>query len=249
MQILLYGLLAPFLGTVLGAACVFFMKNTVGARIETVLNGFAAGVMTAASIWSLLIPAIDRSETMGFFAFLPATLGLWLGIAFFHGADLLSAGISENGGEKQPSRLILAVTLHNLPEGMAMGAVLAGWLQDPNQGAVVLASATGIALQNFPEGAVISLPQKAKGRGNFPSFWAGVLSGIVEPVGALAVLAASAFFVPLLPYLLGFAAGAMLFVVIEELVPSFGAAQASRWGTVSFALGFSVMMALDVALG
>ena len=247
MYILLYGLLAPFLGTVLGAACVFFMKGTVGNRLETVLNGFAAGVMTAASIWSLLIPAIDRSEAMGFFAFLPATLGLWLGIGLFHGADLLSEGISTES--RRPSRLIFAVTLHNLPEGMAMGAVLAGWLQDSAQGAVVLAAATGIALQNFPEGAVISLPEKGKGKSKGRSFWAGVLSGIVEPIGALAVLAASAFFVPLLPYLLGFAAGAMLFVVVEELVPSFGANGALRPGTLSFTLGFSVMMALDVALG
>lgn len=249
MYILLYGLLAPLLGTVLGAACVFFMKGTVGKRVETVLNGFAAGVMTAASIWSLLIPAIDRSEAMGFFAFLPATLGLWLGIAFFHGADLLSAGLSGESEQKRPSRLILAVTLHNLPEGMAMGAVLAGWLQDPAQGAVVLAAATGIALQNFPEGAVISLPVKSKGKGKIHAFFAGALSGIVEPVGALAVLAASAFFVPLLPYLLGFAAGAMLFVVVEELVPSFGTEGSLRLGTVAFTLGFSIMMALDVALG
>jgi ZIP family zinc transporter len=214
------------------------------------LNGFAAGVMTAASIWSLLIPAIDRSEAMGFFAFLPATLGLWLGIAFFHGADLLSAGLSAESEKRRPSRLILAVTLHNLPEGMAVGVVYAAYLAAPSGEALgcAFALSLGIAIQNFPESAIISMPLRAEGRSRSASFLCGFASGLVEPIGAVLTLLAISVVLPVLPYLLGFAAGAMIYAVISELMPSFSRSE-SLIGVLSFSAGFCAMMMLDVAFG
>ncbi len=256
---LLYGLLTPFFGTVLGAACVFFMKKTMPSQLRRILTGFAAGVMTAASVWSLLIPAMDRCEGFGFFAFLPATAGLWLGIGFLLLLDRLiphlhlSNGMQEGPQSKlkRTSKLILAVTLHNLPEGMAVGVVLAGLIQgEPGiTAASVTALSLGIALQNFPEGAIISLPLKAEGVKKGKAFLLGALSGIVEPIGAALTVLAAGLVVPALPVLLGFAAGAMLFVVVEELIPELAEGDRANLGTVFFGVGFSLMMALDVALG
>ena len=253
------GLLLPFLGTVLGGACVFFMKGNLNASVRRALTGFAAGVMTAASVWSLLIPAMERSERLGGFAFLPALSGLWLGFGFLLLLDKivphlhLGNGLAEGleSPLKRTSKLVLAVTLHNLPEGMAVGVVLAGFLQK-DQGitpATVIALAVGIALQNFPEGAVISLPLRAEGMSRPKAFGMGVLSGIVEPAGAALTLLFAGLITPALPVLLSFAAGAMIFVVVEELIPEMAEGDASNLGTVFFGVGFSLMMALDVALG
>lgn len=256
---LLHGLLTPFLGTVLGAACVFFMKNTMSPALRRILTGFAAGVMTAASVWSLLIPAMEKSEGWGPFAFLPATAGLWLGFGFLLLLDRiiphlhLTNGLQEGPRSKlkRTSKLVLAVTLHNLPEGMAVGVVMAGFLQGETgiSAATVTALALGIALQNFPEGAVISMPLKAEGAGKGKSFLLGALSGVVEPVGAALTLWAAGLVIPILPVLLGFAAGAMLFVVVEELIPELAQGDKSNLGTIFFGVGFSLMMAMDVALG
>ncbi len=256
---LICGLLLPFFGTALGAGCVFFMKKTLDSRLRRALTGFAAGVMTAASIWSLLIPAINRSQHWESFAFFPALSGLWLGIGFLLLLDRiiphlhLGNGFTEGPESKlkRSSKLVLAVTLHNLPEGMAVGVVLAGWLQgEPGiTGATVTALALGIALQNFPEGAVISLPLRAEGMKKGRAFLSGALSGIVEPIGAALTLLAAGLITPALPVLLAFAAGAMLFVVVEELIPEMAEGDSGNLGTVFFGVGFSLMMALDVALG
>lgn len=253
------GLLLPFFGTALGAGCVFFMRKTMDPRLRRALTGFAAGVMTAASVWSLLIPAMNRSESMGSLAFLPALAGLWLGFGFLLLLDRiiphlhLGNGLAEGPESKlkRSSKLVLAVTLHNLPEGMAVGVVLAGFLQgEPGiTGATVIALAVGIALQNFPEGAIISLPLRAEGMKKGKAFWLGTLSGIVEPVGAALTLLAAGLITPALPVLLSFAAGAMLFVVVEELIPEMAEGDKANLGTIFFGVGFSLMMALDVALG
>ena len=255
----LFGLLLPFFGTALGAGCVFFMKKTMNPCLRRALTGFAAGVMTAASVWSLLIPAMNRSEFLGSFAFLPALAGLWLGIGFLLLLDKIiphlhfGNGLAEGPESrlKRSSKLVLAVTLHNLPEGMAVGAVLAGFLQgEPGiTGATVIALAVGIALQNFPEGAIISLPLRAEGMNKGRAFWMGTLSGIVEPIGAALTLLFAGLITPALPVLLSFAAGAMLFVVVEELIPEMAEGDPSNFGTIFFGAGFSLMMALDVALG
>ena len=255
----LWGLLLPFLGTALGAGCVFFMKKSMDPRLRRALTGFAAGVMTAASVWSLLIPAMNRSEHWGPFAFLPALLGLWLGVGFLLLLDRiiphlhLGNGLAEGPESrlKRSSKLVLAVTLHNLPEGMAVGVVVAGFLQkEPGiSGATVVALAVGIALQNFPEGAIISLPLRAEGMNKGRAFWMGTLSGIVEPIGAVLTLLFAGLITPALPVLLSFAAGAMLFVVVEELIPEMAEGDPANLGTIFFGVGFSLMMALDVALG
>ncbi len=256
---LLCGLLLPFLGTALGAGCVFFMKKNLHSQLRRALTGFAAGVMTAASVWSLLIPAMTRAEAMGPFAFVPALAGFWLGIGFLLLLDRviphlhLGNGLTEGPKSrlKRTSKLVLAVTLHNLPEGMAVGAVLAGWLQgEPGiTSPTVIALAVGIALQNFPEGAIISLPLRAEGMKLGKSFGMGSLSGIVEPIGAALTLLAAGLITPALPVLLSFAAGAMIFVVVEELIPEMAEGDRANLGTIFFGLGFSLMMALDVALG
>lgn len=256
---LLYGLLLPFAGTAAGAGCVFFMNKTMDRRLRRALTGFAAGVMTAASIWSLLIPAMNRCAALKGFSFLPALCGLWMGIGFLLILDKaiphlhLGNGAAEGPESKlkRPPKLILAVTLHNLPEGMAVGVVLAGWLQGEPEisGPMVTALALGIALQNFPEGAIISLPLRAEGMKKGKAFLMGTLSGIVEPIGAALTLLAAGLITPALPVLLGFAAGAMLFVVVEELIPEMAEGDHSNLGTVFFGVGFSLMMALDVALG
>lgn len=254
-----FGLLIPFFGTVLGSACVFLMKKGMSDRLQRALSGFAAGVMVAASVWSLLIPAIEESEAMGNWSFVPAVVGFWIGVLFLllldHVIPHLHRNCEQAEGPKSHLRrstmLVLAVTLHNIPEGMAVGVVYAGFLTG-NAGISAmgaLALSIGIAIQNFPEGAIISMPLKAAGMKKSKAFLNGAASGIVEPIGALLTIAASSFIVPALPYLLSFAAGAMIYVVVEELIPEMSAGKHSNIGTVFFAVGFSLMMILDVALG
>ena len=253
------GIMIPFLGTALGAACVFFMKKFLGDLVQRALAGFAAGVMVAASIWSLLIPAIEQSEDMGKLSFLPAFIGFWVGVLFLLLLDRLiphlHVGSEQAEGPKsklgRTTMMVLAVTLHNIPEGMAVGVVYAGFLSGNTQitAASALALSLGIAIQNFPEGAIISMPLRAEGVRKGRAFLGGVLSGVVEPIGAVLTLLAAQFVIPALPYLLSFAAGAMLYVVVEELIPEMSQGRHSNLGTVFFAAGFSVMMVMDVALG
>ena len=254
-----WGVLIPFLGTSLGAGCVFFMKKSLSDTVQRALTGFAAGVMVAASVWSLLIPAIERSAGMGKLAFLPAVLGFWVGVLFLLALDHIIPHLHANSGQpegpksqlRRTTMMVLAVTLHNIPEGMAVGVVYAGYLAGDGQitAAGALALSLGIAIQNFPEGAIISMPLRAEGMKKSRAFAGGVLSGAVEPIGAVLTILAAGLIVPALPYLLSFAAGAMLYVVVEELIPEMSQGRHSNIGTVFFALGFSVMMLLDVALG
>ena len=258
-QAVFYGILIPFLGTSLGAACVFFMKHDMSERLSRILTGFAAGVMVAASIWSLLIPAMEQSEVMGKFAFVPAVAGFWGGILFLLLLDhiiphLHRYSVSAEGPKSRLQRttmMVLAVTLHNIPEGMAVGVVYAGYLAGNAKITVAAAMALsiGIAIQNFPEGAIISMPLRAEGMKVSKACAGGVLSGIVEPVGAMLTILAAGYIVPALPYLLSFAAGAMIYVVVEELIPEMSQGEHSDLGTIFFAVGFTVMMSLDVALG
>lgn len=258
-QAVFYGILIPFLGTSLGAACVFFMKHDMSERLSRILTGFAAGVMVAASIWGLLIPAMEQSEVMGKFAFVPAVAGFWGGILFLLLLDhiiphLHRYSVSAEGPKSRLQRttmMVLAVTLHNIPEGMAVGVVYAGYLAGNAKITVAAAMALsiGIAIQNFPEGAIISMPLRAEGMKVSKAFAGGVLSGIVEPVGAMLTILAAGYIVPALPYLLSFAAGAMIYVVVEELIPEMSQGEHSDLGTIFFAVGFTVMMSLDVALG
>ena len=253
------GLLIPFFGTTLGASCVFFMKKTLSDLVQRSLAGFAAGVMAAASIWSLLIPAIEQSENMGKLSFLPAFIGFWIGVLFLllldHMIPHLHVGSDQAEGPKsklgRSAMMVLAVTLHNIPEGMAVGVMYAGFLAGNAQitAASALALSLGIAIQNFPEGAIISMPLRAEGESKERALLGGVLSGVVEPIGAALTILAAQFVIPALPYLLSFAAGAMLYVVVEELIPEMSQGRHSNIGTVFFAVGFSVMMVLDVALG
>lgn len=255
----IFGILIPFFGTTLGAACVFFMKRSLGLQVQRALTGFAAGVMVAASIWSLLIPAIEQAADLGKGAVLPAVIGFWLGILFLLLLDHIIPHLHQNSeqtegisvGFSRTTMMLLAVTLHNIPEGMAVGVVYAGVLAGNEQttAAGALALSIGIAIQNFPEGAIISMPLRASGMKKSRAFASGVLSGIVEPLGAVLTILAAQFVVPALPYLLSFAAGAMLYVVVEELIPEMSTGKHSNIGTVFFALGFSVMMVLDVVLG
>ena len=254
-----FGILIPFLGTTCGAACVFFMKKSLDDMVRRALAGFAAGVMVAASVWSLLIPAIAQSADMGALSFLPAFLGFWIGVLFLLALDHLiphlHVGSDQTEGPKtklgRTTMMVLAVTLHNIPEGMAVGVMYAGFLAGSAQitATGALALSLGIAIQNFPEGAIISMPLRAEGAQKGRAFLGGVLSGIVEPIGAVLTLIAAQLVIPALPYLLSFAAGAMLYVVVEELIPEMSQGQHSNIGTVFFAVGFSVMMVLDVALG
>ena len=254
-----YGILIPFFGTSLGAACVFFMKQSLSDRLQRSLTGFAAGVMVAASVWSLLIPSIEQSAALGAFAFVPAAVGFWAGILFLLALDHIIPHLHQNSGQaegpksclQRTTMMVLAVTLHNIPEGMAVGVVYAGYLSGSAQitAAGALALSLGIAIQNFPEGAIISMPLRAEGMGKGRAFWGGVLSGVVEPIGAVLTILAARHIVPALPYLLSFAAGAMLYVVVEELIPEMSQGDHSNIGTVFFAVGFCVMMVLDVALG
>ena len=253
------GLLLPFLGTTLGAACVFFMKGQMKPLVQKMLLGFASGVMVAASVWSLLIPAMDMSEEMGKYAFIPAAAGFLLGILFLLGMDRavphLHMGAECAEGPKcslkKTTMLVLAVTLHNIPEGMAVGVVFAGMLSQNTEITVAgaFALSVGIAIQNFPEGAIISMPLKSEGTGKGKAFLYGMLSGAVEPVAAVITILLAGFITPVLPYLLSFAAGAMLYVVVEELIPVASEGEHSNIGTIGFAAGFVLMMILDVALG
>ncbi len=262
MKTVIWGLLIPFIGTAAGAACVFFLKKDLGTGVQRALTGFAAGVMVAASIWSLIVPAIEQSSGKGRWAFLPAFTGFWLGILFLLLLDRVIPHLHRSIGRADQTEgpgsglnrtimMVLAVTLHNIPEGMAVGVVCAGLLAG-SEGITAggaLALALGIAIQNLPEGAIISMPLFAEGKSRPKSFRLGVLSGAVEPVfGGLTVLVAG-MAVPAMPYLLSFAAGAMLYVVVEELIPEMSAGEHSNIGVVFFAVGFSLMMALDVALG
>lgn len=252
------GILIPFLGTVLGAGCVFFMKKEMSFFMQRASLGFASGVMVAASIWSLLIPALDQAKDMNGWAFIPAVVGFWCGILFLllldHIIPHLHRGSMQAEGPKtrlsRTTMLILAVTLHNIPEGMAVGVLYAGYCAgDPSvslAGALVLS--IGIAIQNFPEGAIISMPLHTEGVKKIKAFTYGALSGIVEPIGAILTILLAGLIVPALPYFLSFAAGAMLYVVVEELIPEMSQGKHSNVGVVSFAVGFSVMMVLDVAL-
>ena len=259
MQDAFWGILIPFLGTSLGAGCVFFLKKSLSDGIQRALTGFAAGVMVAASVWSLLIPAMEQAADLGRLAFFPAAVGFWLGILFLLLLDHLIPHLHQNslqaeGPKSQLQRttmMVLAVTLHNIPEGMAVGVVYAGYLAGTAQitAAGALALSLGIAIQNFPEGAIISLPLRAEGMNKPRAFAGGVLSGAVEPLGALLTILAAGLVIPALPYLLSFAAGAMIYVVVEELIPEMSQGEHSDVGTLTFALGFTLMMALDVALG
>lgn len=253
------GLLIPFLGTTLGAACVFFLKNDLNPLVQKALLGFASGVMVAASVWSLLIPAIDMSDPMGKLAFLPAAVGFSIGMLFLLAMDRLVPHLHLNEDKpeglpsslKKTTMLVLAVTLHNIPEGMAVGVVFAGLLSGNEKitlaGAVALS--VGIAIQNFPEGAIISLPLKGEGCSSRKAFVYGMASGVVEPIAAFITILLTGIVTPLLPYLLAFAAGAMLYVVVEELLPEASSGSHSNIGTIGFAVGFLIMMILDVALG
>ena len=259
MEDVFWGLMIPLLGTTLGAACVFFMRGRLHRSVQRGLTGFASGVMVAASFFSLLLPALEQSAPMGRWAFLPAVIGFGVGVAFLLFLDHIIPHLHMNAETaegprsrlKKTTMLILAVTLHNIPEGMAVGVVYAGVLAGSSglTAAGAMALSAGIAIQNFPEGAIISMPLRAEGMPKRRAFWDGVLSGIVEPIGAVLTILAAGIVVPALPYLLSFAAGAMLYVVVEELIPEMSQGQHSNVGTMFFAVGFSVMMVLDVALG
>ena len=250
-------LLLPFAGTALGAACVFFLRKPMNRELNRGLTGFAAGVMVAASIWSLIIPAMEQSAHYGFWSFFPALSGVWAGILFLLLLDHWIPHLHQfsQHPEGSPSSLgrsamtMLAVTLHNLPEGMAVGVVIAGWLEGSVTAAAMLVLAMGIALQNLPEGAIVSMPLASTGMKKGRACTWGVMSGIVEPIGAVLTLLLAELVVPLLPYLLSFSAGAMLFVVVEELIPEMSEGEHSEIGTLCFGLGFTLMMTLDVVLG
>lgn len=251
-------ILIPFIGTSLGAATVFLFKNKLGEKMQRALTGFASGVMVAASFFSLLLPALEQTESMGRAGFIPAAIGFGIGMLFLLVLDMVTPHMHLNNMEEGPrsglkrtTKLVLAVTLHNLPEGMAVGIVCAGWMYGNSTISYTgaLALALGIAIQNFPEGAIVSMPLLGEGVPKGKTFLYGVLSGIVEPIGALLVIAASAFLIPTMPYLLSFAAGAMIYVVVEELIPEMSEGEHSNIGTICFALGFILMMALDVGLG
>ena len=254
-----WGLLIPFLGTTLGSAMVFFMKNKMNNKVEKLLLGFASGVMIAASIWSLIIPSIDMAKEQNLISYLPATVGFLLGILFLFVLDSIIPHLHLNSNKPEgvktklqtTTMMVLAVTLHNIPEGMAVGVVFAGAIAG-NAGitmAGAIALAIGIAIQNFPEGAIISMPLKSEGTSKAKAFLYGTLSGIVEPIGAIITIALTSLVVPILPYLLSFAAGAMIYVVVEELIPSAQTGEHSNISTIGLAIGFVIMMILDVALG
>ena len=251
-------LLIPLLGTTLGSAMVFFMKNKMNDKLEKMLLGFASGVMFAASIWSLILPSIEMAEDQGVVSWMPATVGFLFGIFFLLILDSIIPHLHLNSDKpegvksklRKTTMMVLAVTLHNIPEGMAVGVTLAGALAQ-NTGislAGALTLAIGIAIQNFPEGAIISMPLKSEGKSKIKAFWYGTLSGIVEPIGALITILLTNLVIPILPYLLSFAAGAMIYVVVEELIPEAQVGEHSNIGTIGLAIGFVIMMVLDIAL-
>lgn len=259
MNGLTIGLLLPFLGTTLGAACVFFMKENLAPRLQKPLTGFAAGVMVAASVWSLLIPSMEMTGKEGFASIVPALVGFSVGILFLLFLDMIvpHQHIDSNQSEgpkshlSKTAKLVFAITLHNLPEGMAVGVALAGALDHNSYmsmaGAIALS--IGIAIQNFPEGAIVSMPLRSAGNSRRKSFLMGTLSGVVEPIGAILTILLASVVIPILPYLLAFAAGAMMYVVVEELIPETQEGEHSNLGTIGFAFGFMLMMVLDVLLG
>ena len=246
-------LIIHFIGTTLGAACVFFMKKELSLNIQKALTGFAAGVMVAASIWSLIIPSLDQSST-----FIPALIGFWLGILFLLLLDHLIPHMHLDHSQEGPRshlsqtiKLVLAVTIHNIPEGMAVGVVYASYLSG-NKGMTAMAAlalSIGIAIQNFPEGAIVSMPLRSTGASRLKSFMYGTLSGIVEPIGGFITVLLSSYIISVMPYLLSFAAGAMMYVVVEELIPEMSQGEHSHLGVLLFSVGFTLMMVLDVALG
>lgn len=256
---LFLGLMIPFLGTTLGSGMVFLMKNKINNKIEKGLLGFASGVMIAASVWSLLIPSIEMSKEQKIIEWIPATIGFIIGVLFLLLLDNIIPHLHVNSKEpegikskfQKTTMMVLAVTLHNIPEGMAVGVALAGAISGNNSltlaGAIALS--IGIAIQNFPEGAIISLPLKEEGNSKIKSFCYGTLSGIVEPIAALITILITSIVVPILPYILSFAAGAMIYVVVEELIPEAQTGKHSNLGTIGFSLGFIIMMILDIALG
>lgn len=251
---LILEIVLPLIGTTAGAACVFIMRGSLHAKLQRALTGFAAGVMVAASVWSLLIPAMEQAAELGRWAFFPAVVGFWLGVLFLLVLDKTIPHMHQDSVEpegprthlKRTTMLVLAVILHNIPEGMAVGVVLAGWMAGDSgiTAASTLTLSIGIAIQNFPEGAIISMPLRAEGTGKGRAFLYGALSGVVEPLAAILTLWAAGFILPALPYLLSFAAGAMAYVVVEELVPEASAGEHSNLGTLLFAAGFTAMLAL-----
>ena len=252
------GILIPFAGTSLGAAMVFFLKGEISRRLQRILTGFAAGVMVAASFWSLLEPSLESSESMGRLSFVPSAVGFLIGIGFLLVLDMVTPHMHMNkegegprSGLKKTTKLILAVTLHNIPEGMAVGVVYANIIAGGSliSTAGALALAIGIAVQNFPEGAIVSMPLRGEGMSKGKTFWYGVLSGAVEPVAAVITIFAFSMVSAALPYMLAFAAGAMIYVVVEELIPEMSEGGHSNLGTIAFSFGFVLMMILDVALG
>lgn len=252
-------LLIPFVGTALGSMCVLFMKRDMDFRVQRSMVGFAAGVMTAASVWSLLLPSLAQAAEMGRFAFVPAVAGFWLGTMFLLALDTFTPHIHIGSDEQEGPRcglsrtamLVLAVALHNIPEGMAVGVAYAGW--ETGAGGIspmgALALSIGIAIQNFPEGAVISMPLHAQGMSRARACAWGVISGLAEPIAGLVAILLSEALVPIMPYLLSFAAGSMLYVVVEELIPEMASGEHSNAGTIAFGIGFTLMIVLDVALG
>ena len=256
---ILIGLLIPLIGTSLGAACVFFMKKQFSQNIQRVLLGFASGVMVAASIWSLLIPSFEQSSHMGKLSFIPPVVGFLVGVGFLLLLDIIIPHLHINAEKaegpklkaKKTTMMLFAVTLHNIPEGMAVGIVFAGLISGVEQITLsgVLILSIGIALQNFPEGAIVSMPLYAEGKSKWRAFLDGTLTGAVEPLGALLTIFAASIFVPALPYLLSFAAGAMIYVVVEELIPEISEGEHSNIGVIMFAIGFALMMTLDVIFG
>ena len=252
------GIMIPALGTALGSAAVFVLTKGMNKTLNRMLTGFAAGVMVAASIWSLLIPAMNYSRNMGRMSFIPATIGFWLGVLFLLFLDRHVPHMHMDQQKEGPESdignkdlMLLAVALHNLPEGMAVGAVWAAIMSDNNavSFAAAVALSLGMAIQNFPEGAIISMPLRSEGVKKSKAFMYGVLSGLIEPLGAMITILAARFIIPMLPFTLSFAAGAMMYVVVEELIPEMSHGKHSNIGTVFFAIGFSLMMILDVALG
>lgn len=259
MQTIITGILIPFVGTTLGAAMVFFMKNEMSIRLTRILLGFASGVMLAASVWSLLLPSIEQTEASGGIAWLPAAVGFLAGIGFLLLLDTVIPHLHRDAkdAEGMPSKLkkdtmlFLAIVLHNIPEGMAVGVVFAGILAG-NEGmtmASAIALSIGIAIQNFPEGAIVSMPLRTQGHSRTSAFWYGTASGVVEPIAAVITILLTELLVPILPYLLAFAAGAMVYVVVEELIPELQSHGHSNTGIIGLAFGFVLMMILDVALG
>lgn len=255
----LIGVLIPFLGTLLGSACVFLLKDKINNKLQRGLLGFASGVMIAAAIWSLIIPSIDMSDYLGKLAFIPAAVGIILGMLFLLLMDKIIPHLHLSSKKPEglkakiskTTMLVLAVTLHNIPEGMAVGVVFAGFISGETSISIAgsIALSIGIAIQNFPEGAIISLPLKSEGNSKLKSFILGTLSGIVEPIAALVTILLANLITPILPYVLSFAAGAMIYVVVEELIPEASEGEHSNIGSIGFGIGFVIMMILDIALG